>query len=114
MSLRKPIIKVSRECLKCRGSGQKTIKGKRPDSYLRTSKILGKYMYIIIDCPKCNGIGRIDVKQKDPKFKKYYQKALEERVDDLTTEYRNAKEEAYEIGEELSKHCKELDKVVNR
>lgn len=114
MSLRKPILKVTRKCSACKGTGQKTIKGKRPDSYFKSFRIVGKYMYIIIDCPKCKGIGRIDVKQNNPRFKKLYQKALEERVDNLTTEYRNANAEAYKIGEELRTHCKELDKVVNK
>jgi len=114
MSLRKPILKVTKECPKCKGSGQKTIKTKRTDSYFEADGILGKYVYIIIDCPRCKGIGRVDIKQTNPRFKKYYKKDLEERIDDLTTEYRNAKEEAYKIGEELAKHCKELDKVMNK
>ena len=95
MSLRKPMLKVTKECSRCKGSG-------------------GKYPYVTVECPRCKGNGRIDVKQNDPKFKKYYQKTLEQRVDDLTTEYRNAKAETFDIGEELRKYCKELDKVVNK
>ena len=114
MSLRKPILKVTRDCPKCKGTGQKTIKGKRIDLCFKPSKILGKYMYIIIDCPKCKGIGRIDVKQNNPRFKKLYQKALEERVGDLTIEYRNARTKTAEIYGELDKYYKELDKVVNK
>jgi len=116
MSLRKPIIKVTRECLSCKGSGEKIINKRirKTDDFFIRDKIIGQYIDIIINCPKCHGSGRVDIKQNDPKFKKYYQKDLEQRVDDLTTEYRNAKAEAFNIGEELRKYCKELDKVVNK
>ena len=109
MSLRKPILKVTRECSTCKSTGRVYIKLTFP-SLLKK----GYYEIKIIDCKKCKGIGRIDIKQNHLKFKKYYQKALEERVDDLTIEYRNAKEEAHELGEELSKYSKELDKIVNK
>ena len=109
MSLRKPIIKVTRECRYCKGSGKKDIKIEYP--YLHKT---GYYEIKIIACKKCNGIGRIDIKPSNSKFKKYYQKALEERVDDLTREYRYANTEAYRIGTKLKIHCEELDKVVNK
>lgn len=119
MSLRKPILKVTRECPKCKGSGSKTIKSKNiPEKYFLyppfMRKVVGEFYHFIVDCKKCKATGFVDVKKKDSKFKNYYQKTLEERVDDLTTEYRNAKAEAFDIGEELRKYCKELDKVVNK
>lgn len=106
MSLRKPILRVTRECPKCDGYA---IEIRKPH-IIR----MWKPYYVYDDCKKCKGIGRIDVKRNDPKFKKYYKIALEERVEDLTTEYRNAKTTTFNIGEELRKHCKELDKVVNK
>lgn len=108
MSLRKPILKVTRECSKCGGDG---VKEKRtPFKVFKVTHYYNSYL----DCKKCKGTGRIDVKQNDPKFKKYYKIALEQQVDDLTTKYRNAKANAFDTGEELRKYCKELDKVVNK
>lgn len=113
MSIRKPIIKVTRRCSECKGTGNKIIKTKGNITFYGGAKfITGKNC--IIDCPKCRGLCEVDVKQKDPKFKKYYQKELEEQIAYLTTKYRNAKTEAFDIGEELRKYCKELDKVVNK
>jgi len=115
MSLRKPILKVTRECGYCKGSGSKTIKAKNYTKPLYGAEFIGgRNSYLIIDCGKCKGTGRVDVKRNDPRFKKYYKIALEERVEDLTIEYRNAKAETFDIGEELRKYCKELDKVINK
>ena len=109
MSIRKPILKVTRECLNCLGTGKVF-----DDSGIGTGYEgdLGGFDSRI-KCPYCKN-GRYDVKKDHPDFKRLYQTALEQRVDDLTTEYRNAKDEAYKIAEELRKYCKELDKVVNK
>lgn len=113
MSLRKPILRVTRKCNYCKGIGNKSIKTKGIITFYGGIKyIVGKNR--IVDCPKCKGLGRVDVKQSDPKFKKYYQKILKEQVNYLTTKYRDAKAETFYIGEELRRYCKELDKVVNR
>lgn len=93
MSLRKPIIKVTRECVVCSGKGQRP--GYR-------------------ECKFCNGIGKIDVKQNDPKFKKYYIKNLEEVIEYYTGSYREKNEEAQEYLKKVKEYCKELDKIVNK
>jgi len=100
MSIRKPIIKVTRKCSDCGGDGIDV-------------RVINERHYGYRDCKRCRGWGRIDIKKNHPQFKKCYQKVLEKRIDNLTTEYRNAKAEASKIGEELGKHCKELDKVIN-
>ena len=116
MSLRKPILKVTRECPKCKGSGEKIIKERirRENDIFKRYKIIGPYIDVIINCPKCHGLGKIDIKRSDKNYKKYYIENLEEIIEYWTTKYRNAKAEAFDTGEELRKYCKELDKVVNK
>jgi len=105
MSLSKPIIKVTKECKYCdNGVVRKFI----------DVSLSGKHRWGDSTCKYCKGIGKIDVRQDNKNFKKYYIENLEEKIDYLTTKYRNAKTETFNIGEELGKHCKELDKVVNK
>ena len=109
MSLKKPIIKVTTKCFLCNGKGYRdympiTTTGKVKKDAIGERK----------NCQRCNGLGKIDVRQNDPQFKKYYIKNLEEVIDYLTKIYRHKRDEAQEYLKKMKEYCKELDKVVNK
>ena len=97
MSLKKPIIKVTRECEVCSGKGKK----------------ISEYFCFEI-CNNCNGIGKLDIRKNNTNFKKYYIKNLEEVIKYWTKLYQNKNDEAQEYLGKVREYSKELDKVVNK
>lgn len=108
MSIKKPIIKVTRECPYCYGTGKKY-------EYMNIGLSLkDRDISNECNCSKCKGSGRIDIKRNNKDFKKYYIKNLEEVIEYFTKLYRNKNDEAQEYLKKVRKYCKELDKVVNK
>ena len=105
MSLKKPIIKVTKKCKFCNGGTTR--------EFLDVSPI-GKHRWGNKRCGYCKGLGKIDIKKNNKNFKKYYIKNLEEVIVYWTRLYRNKNKEAQEYLGKVSEYSKELNKVVNK
>ena len=112
MSLKKPIIEVTRECSYCGGSGNRVQKGKYNCDTGNISR--AENPFVIVNCKKCRGLGRVSVERNNKNFKKYYIKNLEQVVEYWTMLYREKNRAAQEHLKEVRKYCEELDKVVNK
>ena len=99
MSLRKPIIKVTKICPKCKGKGWQGFAANAT---------------IFLKCKRCKSRGEIDIRKNDKNFKKYYIKNLEEIIEYWTTQYRNINNEAQDCLKKVREYSKELDKVINK
>lgn len=106
MSLKKPIIKVTRKCISCRATGNAYDYNSMESGY--------EHRCPQKSCSSCNGNGRIDLEQNDPRFKKYYIKNLEEVIEYWTKEYRIKNKEAQEYLAKVKEYSKELDKIINK
>ena len=63
-------------------------------------------------CSRCEGTRFITIASKHPLFKEEYEKFIKKEMERLTKEYRQAKETAGNLGNELGKYCKEFDKIT--
>lgn len=97
-----PNFVVTKKCSHCNGAG---------DYKYFDDKLQNKVWEI---CPKCNGSGKVDVKQNDPNFKKYYIENLKDQIDYFTHLYRNKNALAKDFLGKVSEYYKELDKVINK